>query len=133
MKRFVALVSGLVSITASLALLEGASFAQSPTARSCAHVGPSTRYAPLSIGPFATPSATSTRDLDRTDARDYANGSVAEPAFARVRICHISHHPLGRLRAIELACPLYLAEVGAIRSRSFMTPKVFHSSFARPD
>jgi hypothetical protein len=118
-------MKGLVvfaSVIACCGFMEGVSFAKSPTPRSCARGGASTSTPASSLEPASFPMAGATRELNRSATREDADAMLrptdAPTTAARVRICHISHHPLDGVRTPDRTCPLYFAGAGTIDSSS---------------
>jgi len=58
-------------------------------------------------------SSTSGVETSKPEAATFAANRVLvnSELAARIRICHISHHPLDGVPAEEHACPLFIAEV----------------------
>jgi hypothetical protein len=124
----------LVSVLACVALAERASSAESVSPRGCAHVAGLTSAFPAT-GAFATSAraSTSTSAPDLIEVLDENGLTTDELAAARLRVCHISHHPLGRLHTFELACPLYFAEAEAVRPLAPSVASALTSSSFRAD
>jgi hypothetical protein len=98
-----------------LVALEGVSFGQTPIPVPCVHVDASEPGNP-STNPsaFEGAAARTARGPDAQPNPFFVEGVLldgnGESLFARARLCHISHHPRGNLRADELSCPLLFAD-----------------------
>jgi hypothetical protein len=97
-----------LSLVAFLALPEGASSARTSVLRSTPQPCASFSTQSLALNDAATPA----HRLGDAAAPSGAYGpppSATETGSGYIRMCHISHHPLGRMHSNERKCPLYFA------------------------